>query len=269
MSIYISHSLVLSDYFNNGGRQTCENFSIIAYQTWAKDGTWTASSEAADFPALSAKYPTTTQFWKPSSSPSWLKVDLGAARDIDYVGIVGKTAGLTVTVEYSNDDAAWTPVDSVIPADNTAQIYLFEEVSARYWRVSVSGGIPAIATVYVGKAMVMQRGLYDGHSPINLSRQVGYTTNITETGQFAGRSVVKKGLATSASWQHLTGNWYREYFDKFVQEAISRPFFWVWNPTEFPQEVAFCWTNNDISPANASRRDWMDVSFDLEGHSYD
>lgn len=267
MSVFIGSGLVLSSI--NPDDPGAANYARIGYQTYGRTGTWAASTEAVDRPALQLKYAQTTKFWQPTASTSWVKLDIGSAETVDYVGLVGMYAGIQIDLEYSFDDVSWTTVDSRIPANNDAIMYLFSEVTARYWRLSFSGGIPSLAVAYVGQALVMQRGVYGGHSPAKLSRSTGYTTNITETGQFAGRSIVKKGYNTSISWDNLTANWYRANFDPFVKSARSYPFFIAWRPSTFPDEIVYAWTNSDIKPTNQGQRDLMDVSVDMECHSYE
>lgn len=267
MSVYIGSGLVLTD--PAFGDAATANHARIGYRTYSRTGTWSASTEEANFPALQLRYAQTTKFWKPTANTSWIKLDIGSPQEVDYVGLVGKYAGLTLTLEYSFDDVSWTTIDSRIPADNKAIMHLFAEVSARYWRVSFSGGIPALAVMYVGKVLVMQRGVYGGFSPPTLSRVTGYTTNITETGQFAGRSILKRGFETSVPWDNLTADWYRANFDPFVESARSYPFFIAWRPQGYPEEIVYAWTNQDIKPSNQGTRDLMDVSIDLECHSYE
>lgn len=267
MSVYIGSGLVLSE-ISPGGAETA-NHARIGYQTYGRTGTWSASTEEINRPALQLKYAQTTKFWQPTASTSWVKLDAGSAVTVDYVGLVGLYSGLTLTLEYSNDDASWTAIDTRIVASNKAIMYLFDEIDARYWRMSFSGGIPSLAVMYVGQVLIMERGVYGGFSPPSLSRSTGYTTNITETGQFAGRSIVKRGFQTSVPWDNLTANWYRANFDPFVESARSYPFFIAWRPDQYPEEIVYAWTNNDIKPSNQGQRDLMEVSIDLECHSYE
>jgi hypothetical protein len=109
----------------------------------------------------------------------------------------------------------------------------------------------------------MQRGLYGGHSPINLSRVTVSRSNRSEGGQFLGRYIVRSGFKTSAEWGHLTASWYRENFDPFVESATQYPFFFAWRPETFPDEVAYCWTDGDIQPANMGIKTLMSVGINI------
>jgi len=80
-------------------------------------------------------------------------------------------------------------------------------------------------------------------------------------------SVITEGVSTSSEWKNLTAQWYREKFDPFVVYARSRPFFIAWRYAEFPLEVGFVWTTDDIRPTNSGPRDLMSVSMSVDGYS--
>jgi hypothetical protein len=144
-------------------------------------------------------------------------------------------------------------------------MFLFGTITARYWRIRVRNAIAKIAVVYVGAALAMQRKIYQGHTPITLSRITETTQNTSETGQYLGRSIIRKGLKTSCEYQHLTADWYRANFDPFVEAAREAPFFYAWRPIQYPDELGFVWTNGDIRPTNTGPRNFMSVSFSVTG----
>jgi len=65
----------------------------------------------------------------------------------------------------------------------------------------------------------------------------------------------------------LDAQWYRDNFDPFVVAARAAPFFFAWRNHEFPREVGFCWTTDDIRPQNMGVRNLMAVEFNMEGFS--
>src|SRR5690606_17351041 len=135
----------------------------------------------------------------------------------------------------------WTEIDDYNPGSNEALMFLFEAVTARWFRLSITGAHDAeIGVFYLGEVLQMQRAFYGGHSPINLSRRTTTIPRMSESGQFLSLSRIRQGYTGSASWRHLTAAWYRDNFDPFVQQATTRPFFLAWNPSQFPDEVVFC-----------------------------
>lgn len=242
----------------------------IGYQTITRNGALSASTEAAGHPAYSAGLPNTYESWVPTSVPATITCDAGAPADVDYIGIAAHTLGSggnTFRVQYSSDGSSWSDATGdMTVADDTPIMVFFGLQSARYWRLNISSGtVPIIGTWYAGKALAMQRAIYSGHSPITLSRQTVIRSNKSEGGHFLGRYIVRSGVNTSASFQHLTASWYREYFDPFVLSARTMPFFFAWRPREYPREVAYAWTAGDISPSNMGIRDLMSVEVQMSG----
>ena len=237
----------------------------IGWQNRAFGRTPTASSTANGFPAINATFPTTFEFWRPATLPATWTVDLGTAHPIDYVGIVGDFNGATVTVEHSPDGVTWTAADTRVGVTTRINMFLFAEVTRRYWRLSFSVAIPRLAVAYIGKALAMQRRIYQGHTPLTLSRETTLSNNVSEGGQYLGRSIIRRGAGTSASWSHLRADWYRSEFDPFVRAARTAPFFIGWRPETFPAELGFCWVGEDIAPENSGPRDFMSVEMSFRG----
>src|SRR5690606_5562359 len=151
------------------------------------------------------------------------------------------------------------------PVDNRPIVHLFEPVRSSRFRVLVTGTeAPEIGVISIGKALVMPHAIYQGHTPISLARETVIRPNVSERGQFLGRSIIRSGARGSWTWDRLPADWYRRYFDPFVEAARSVPFFILWRPETFPHEAAYVWTLSDIHPSN-SRRDWLTVTVEAEG----
>lgn len=236
----------------------------IGYESIAYGKTPTASSAASGYPAIAATYPTTYEYWQPNTVPATWAIDNAVPVACDFVGLVGDFNGGTVDVQYSDDGSSWT---TQVSGQITGRVtmFLFESVTARYWRIQVTNQIPSVSVVYIGKALAMQRRIYQGHSPLTLSRNTELTNNISEGGQYLGRSIVRQGVATDAAWSHLKADWYRSNFDPFVQSARTLPFFFAWRPSQFPQELGFVWTDGDVQPTNSGPKDYMSVSLNMRG----
>lgn len=252
-------------YIQSGYSPTPDlNHCRIGWQSLAYGLTPTASTSATGKPAIAATYPTTFEYWQPTALPATWSLDLGASRAVDYVGLVGEFNGSTVDVQSSTDGTTWTTQLSMTPADRV-NVGLFSEASARYWRIYITGNLPSIAVVYLGRALAMQRRIYQGHSPLVLSRTTEISNNVSDGGQFLGRSIIRKGAATSFGWQHLKADWYRSNFDPFVMAARTMPFFIAWRPEQYHGEVGFVWTGDDIKPGNTGPRDFMSVDMTVQG----
>lgn len=243
--------------------------SRIGYDSITRTGTVTASSAQAGFPASAAANPLTYEFWRPEAAGDHWEVDAGEAVLVDFVGIAAHTLGdgATVEIQYSTDGTAFTTADSVTPTNNAPIMFLFEPVEAQYWRIVVLDVVASVGVIYVGKVLEMERACYAGLSPIDLSRRTTIRPNISEGGQWLGRSIIREGSAMSVGFRHLNYDWYLENFDPFVEQAREYPFFFAWRPEGYPESVGYVWVNQDITPTTMGIRKFLEVNFDMEGLS--
>ena len=269
MSVIIANNLILSPPEDAPPL----THARIGYRTiWRKAGaTVTASSEEADFPASAAAQELTYEFWRPTSLPATWEVDAGEGVTVDYCGIASHTMGSSgnaVAIQY-HDGTDWQTVQELKPASDNTFMLLFEPTIARRWRIRLSdGAAPSIGVVFFGRTLAMQRSIYGGHSPLNLSRSTTREPNRSDRGQWLGLSLVRRGVSTDFSWQHLTAAWYRANFDPFVEYATQSrgTFFIAWRPSKFPDEVGYCWVDqDDIQPSNMGQRDLMQVDMTVRG----
>lgn len=235
------------------------------------------------FPASALQNPLTYESYKPtlasysSGAPFFIPVpadiifDTGDGVKANCLGIAAHTLGSTQTlVTYSVASALagpYTDIHEFIPGDDKPIMILHDEVEGRYWRIRLEptpGLQPQISVAYAGLCLEMQRAIYGSHSPITLSRVTAVRPNVSETGHWLGRSIIRKGLKSDFSWQHLTPDWYRLKFDPFVEAALIRPWFIAWRPETYPDEVAYCWTGQDIRPTNMGKGNLMEVSIQAE-----
>jgi hypothetical protein len=253
-------------YIQTGYNPTPDlNHARICYQNLAFGRTPTASTAATGFPAIAATFPTTFEYWTPTALPATWTLDLGTAQTIDHVGLVGDMKGCTIAIESSPDNSTWTAQDTRSAITDRINLFLFAPVSARYWRLNISVQLPNIAVVNMGQALAMQRKIYQGHTPLTLSRETELSNNVSEGGQFLGRSIIRKGASTSTEWQHLTASWYRANFDPFVKSAREFPFFIAWRPLQYHNELGYVWTGGDVAPQNTGPRDFMSVGMTFRG----
>ena len=266
MAVHISSSMVIGSF--------PEIFPLtharIGYRNIVRTADVTVSGTSPETSFLSLQNDFTNEAWEADSLSSTVTIDAGSAQRVDYTGIASHnlgSAGHVVSIEYSFDATNWVLVNEFTPVDDSPTMSLFSRISARYWRINISGGSePAqIAILYFGEALAMQRPIYGGHGPITLNRSITKREAVTESGQFVGNVVVRRGVTATYSWNNLTAAWYRSDFDPFALHALSKPFFIAWRPEPYPQEVAFGMAVDQPSPQNIGTRDLMSVSMQVRG----
>lgn len=234
-----------------------------------------ASATATDDNAGATKVliPNTFERWRPGSGVESITIELGQNEDVDYIAIGAHNLGTKgVDVEILTSDTTgggFTSRLSVSPTDDRPILLLLDpEIDVRRIKVEITNGTDReIGVISAGIALQMERPLYGGHSPVNLSSRTDYQNSVSDTGQWLGRTITRDGLQTNYQWNNLSDDWYREYFEPFVQAAKSLPFFIAWRPDLYPDEVAYCWTTSDIKPTNrGGGTKLMNVGISVRGH---
>lgn len=269
----------------------------IGHDNILESGNFFGSTEQAGFEASALENPFTYEFWKPTAFPATITAQLSESKLVNYVGIAGHNlSGCLVEVQYSLDGGSnWENASEFSVLEDKPLMVVFSEIFARDWRVRLTGystfptasldfaqqvfkaasvsasdtGGARISVLYLGQVLAMDRPIYAGITPPNLSRRTQYRTQISEGGQWLGRSIVRNGVNVNISIQHLPAAWYRNKFDPFAIAARTKPFFVLWRPYGYADEAAFAFTSSDISPQNMGVRDYLSVSFSATGLGYD
>jgi hypothetical protein len=220
--------------------------------------------------APEALIPNTWERWRPSAGAVSAEWELSSATEINCVALAAHNlSGQTFTIEYAaTDGGAKTVLASLSPTDNKPILITFDPVTAL--EIHLIGTFTAgaeLGVIYAGNYLRMKRNIYGGHSPITLSNRTRYRSNISDTGQFLGRDITTQGAETAFEWSNLNPDWYREYFQPFVISAKTKPFFISWRPDLYADEVAFGYTERDITPSNqGGGTNLMSVSMKVKSH---
>ena len=214
--------------------------------------------------------PNTADRWVITAGGS-ITFTLSSAVNMDSVAIGAHNLGSTnhiVSVEYSGSTsgAFSTFKVSQTPTEDTAMMFHNSaSVSVRRLKITCTGsGSAFVGSIYAGIALQMQRPFFAGHSPLPLSAKTVRYSSVTEGGNFVGEQIRRLGFRSSAPFKNLSNDWYRLYFQPFVVHARTLPYFFAWNLEQYPTDVGYCKTSEDITPSYGSL-DMFNVSFDMVG----
>lgn len=212
--------------------------------------------------------PDTWQRWRPTGADNTL-MSLDAPTVCNFIGIAAHTlTGIEVTVKTSTTLGGALVSQSVTtPTDNRPFIIDLADVTVADVQVLVDGATE-IGVVYAGNLLEMERPLYGGHMPMQVNHSTTYQSTMSESGQFLGRSIIRRGSEAPFDWRNLTAAWVRSTFQPFVESALTLPFFIQWRPDDFATEVAFGHTIGDIIQTNqGGGSDLMSASMKVRAHS--
>jgi hypothetical protein len=263
MAVVISQSLVLSP---------SEPVVPLRYPRLAVQritGSVAASSAQVNFPAAVADTPLTYSAWRPTAVPATWQIDAGEAVSVDYLGIAGHDmgmAGASAQVQYSTDGVSWTDAsDPYLPADTEPLLFLFASVSARYWRVRITGAIPSIAVIQIGLAHALPRGMRTGYAPGPWNRDEEYSNTVSIGGQILGRTLRRRGTAQRIEVADVEQSWMRANYPELQRLLRTNGVFWAWSPEGSPDEVVYGMTERAPSVQYSNYPAYASLSLRLRG----
>lgn len=255
-----------------------ENNPIATYVSHT--GTVTSSRGVEDDGALiNALDAGTYSYWVPDTSgqsSATFVVDLGSEKLVNFIGIVAHnlgTRGASVVVSYGSSGSSWTNVEvDNSPASDENIGMFFEDITARYWRVSLSFQSSLslfIGVISFGAAVVFPTRIYQGYMPPLQATSVERLGNVTEGGNYIGTSVVRRGQGTAFALNYLEPEFVRSAEMQAFQSWFNagKPFFWAWRPLKYG-DLLYSWrTGAEIMPTNSGPNDLM--SFSAKVRAYD
>lgn len=241
--------------------------AVIVWDNLAGD--WTATSELAAFPAINLAEESTDDLWLADNVTSAdATIDFGSNKTVGAV-FAYVVEGESIQVAYSTDDVTYTVIDSGATDDNT--LFLFDDVTARYIRLRITAAAAAdlgLAVAIIGEKLVMQRSVYQGLTPTNLARDSQIRPQISESGNWLGSTIQRRGFSPPITWSNLKAQWYRDNFEPFAKDRIGKPFVIAWRPESgkpSENDVLYAISPSDVVPENSGPRDYMSVTLEMRG----
>lgn len=220
---------------------------FILAENLLENGAVSASSALPAFPARNAYDGMTTTFWQPSGTGTHtLTLALSSAVAVDTFCCFKHNlaaAGGSIKLQYSPDSGStWTDAFSALtPADDACVMKRFTPVTCDYWRVTTTIATAPLylGAVAFGSAINTYRGVPVGWIAPADARVSESIPNTTESGAFAGRSVIPRGAQSSLQINHVPLDWIRSTWRAFIKRAEGHPFFYCWNYVSFPEETVY------------------------------
>lgn len=194
-------------------------------------------------------------------STATLRMILPLAAEGDCFAVAGHNladSGGRIAFEHdSNEDDTYTEIETVTPTDNSPIMFLFEPITSIRWGITVSRAVlPEIAVVRIASALQMESRIHQGFRPFQTNRQTTIRGNVSESGEFIGRSRIRHALSGSFTWSTLTPAWVAANLDGpqgLIQSAEIEPFFIAWRPATY-SDCYYCWTTGQVAGPTFSQR---------------
>lgn len=227
----------------------------------------TATSAAGGFPASAVTNPLTYERWAPATGgSSAVTIDL-PGKFFNTIALAAHTLGtdgVTFTIAGLTGIGGWVDLITQTPTTDEPFVVCFGSIKM-FTKLRITIDKQAeIGVVYAGMRLNMPLSIYGGHTPDTMGRETDIKTARSVSGNFLGRTVVRRGYEARHEFKHLGAAWYRSNFEPFAKDAITNPFFIAWYPSKYPNEVIYGWVEQDIVGRNMGVRDFMETSFTVK-----
>jgi hypothetical protein len=234
--------------------------AYIGYENLLESAdTVTPSSEAEGFEAVNAYDRLTTTWWKPGGPPTNILTasfgGISGAVTVNYFGVMGHnlgTEGVTIKLQYSTGSPiSWINLFTISPTDDLCLFrYDAAGVEAEDWRVVLTSSTADafMAVLSFGAALATPSGLRAPFKPINLNRDKDILNNISEGGQFAGRSVISDGYKVEIKQDTVDPAWIEANYDALMDWIEVSPFFFSWDYENHLADAAYVWIESVDAP---------------------
>jgi len=210
----------------------------------------------------------TTDYWQPEGTAPWdIYVEMGSDTMADYVGLVGEPGAVLEVACIPPGSVDYTVLASDIPTASVA-MSPFTAATAQKWRLRFTGiAAPKVAHISLGRRSTLPVKMQPFTEP-KRARVDKVETSITQSGHFAGRSVVRNGLAINLDLALLEPSWVEDNWLAWRNHMETNgPFFLLWDAIGRPNDAAFAWVR-DLTKLGGPRQGhakYLELKLDLEG----
>ena len=262
MALVIGSGVVLT---NDVAAQDAQQ-AVMGFDNIVNFDNVSSTNETVENPIANITNPATSFTWEALNTTTQTITIQADGSSVDYIGIARHNLdqiGLTVEIKYNGV----TVLPAQVVSDTQALIFLLSGATPTTIEIIISGATvaPKIAVLYAGKALILERNIYVGHTPITYGRDRVTINGMSENGQYLGEIVVRETNSTSVSLQNLTPDWYRTQLDPFFKSKPRVPCFFAWRSNDYPAEIGYCWVSGNPRPVNQRSNGMMSIDFDLVG----
>ena len=168
------------------------------------------------------------------------------------------TPPATTSTEGDRDETTGAILD-MAPADN------------RWEFVLEGGGTSAdafIGNLSMGPCLCVPTPAWSSAPPIRWAYDIDARPQVSASGHYMGRTVRRRGKRASVTFNNLPASWVRETETRrFIEYALTKPFF-IWpRPTDYPLEVEYVWATRPITISNTGPGPLVSMSMELQAYA--
>jgi|13_taG_2_1085334.scaffolds.fasta_scaffold01414_4 hypothetical protein len=200
-----------------------------------------------------------------SSSTATINLDFGSGNTLtaNAIGLAGHNV-VTVQLQGSDDGSSYTNVAEGGFMAGGTHLFAASSATHRYWRINLINGTGSheFAHLSIGEA-ITGKPIGDGFAPL-LFKHYKTMNKLNRNGEYLGSVARRVPQSVRFKQQGISEAEMRSTWAPFLEYASRRPFFFVPQYENYPNEAAFCWSED---AQNAAYRGLckMAVDFNVKG----
>lgn len=242
-------------------------YPIIGYDNLLTQGTVTANGSNG----ANAYDWMQDDVWTTAAATGTIESDMGTSTACDYWAISTHTCATrscTVKMQYWTG-AAYADIAgssrALTGTDVTVFVPFSKTFATKFQMVITTDGTAAtVGVVSFGARTELQYGIKPSYAPPRFARRDEIYNNISQGGKFLGRSLVRTGVTGTLNMTDIPEGYMRTDIDPFITASRTQGWFLLWNPADYPDEAAYCWTTGTPMPEQTGAQ-LTNVTIDYEG----
>lgn len=263
MSVYFE-----SGYAIGGSDEPLTHARIAHANNWLSGSVSPPFTEDADRPASAADSTLTYEKYYIASSVNQ-PYTYSASGTADYFLIAAHNLNdyggdISLRVNSSSQFTITIPSDGI----NEPIFCIFSPRSGSEFELYFTGFFGAeVGVIKFGQALQMPRPMFGGIRPPRFTQEPVLRQNISETGEFLGRSVHRRFSEDAFTWQNIDADWfYNNWYD--LQTAVEdEPLAVAWRPLTYG-DVSFGQVLQTPIPQTQGTRNLMSVTLEMRGYGH-
>ena len=210
-------------------------------------------------------WPTYERYEISADSVVRIFISFPQAEFINSYGIARHNLGdeeMTIRLHSSTDfGASWT----LYQPNGISSFYSFSQenetmffvgndasVNAQTWRITIDN-VPTfkqnnirIGNIFLGNSLKLFSPPDRGFVPPDLAMKDEFTSNVSEGGDYLGRTLLRKAAETQFKMSNVAESWVNDEWKACMRAVQEHPFYFGWDVVNHPLSVAYCYTERTI-----------------------
>lgn len=233
--------LITDDAYN-------KDLPLVLYDNLMARGTLLSATAADGYDVENCVSGTTWDFYKPAAlGLAAVRVEMASSEEADCALIDAHdmfTNGSYFRIECSDDGSVWTDLTGwIYPEDNGACMAIWPASSHLFWRVLFNNPTAQsrVGVIVLGLKLSFPNGIDSAYRSIPHSRTYTLLGGDSDSGQFTGQNVIRKGATVSPTFPLLDASWVdsdMKAFEAHYNEGLT--FAWAAMPSMYPDDMGYC-----------------------------